>query len=77
MTFAEGQDFQEPVQLRSNSTSLSVTLTVDIATLTFDWLVLKRRLYNSSASGPTITVKIGDYLLLDLVRKLVTKKLGT
>lgn len=65
--FQEGSMFREPVQKNSASKEWSMTLTVDIATITYDWLELKRRLYNGNAAGPTITVKRGDQLTLNLV----------
>ena len=69
MIFTEGAPFQEPLQVSSLNSSWATNLTVDIGTINFGWLELKRRLYNGNAQGPTITVKRGDTLKLTLVRR--------
>lgn len=69
---SEGAAYAKPAQLTSPGRPWTVSLTVDIGTITFGWLELKRRLYNGHIPGPTITVRRGDVLTLNLVWTFTT-----
>lgn len=69
-TYTGGAALQTPTQLSSSNGQLSTTLTVGISDLTVDWQTSSRRLYNGGSPGPTIRVRPGDRLLLNLVNNL-------
>lgn len=67
----QGSEYlEEPRQLRDPHSSWSVTQVVEIGTVTFNWLTLFRRLYNGERVGPTINVRPGDELGLNLINTL-------
>ena len=60
-------------QLVSSEGKLDTSLTVDINEYTIDWLTVKRRMYNDEYTGPTIRVKAGDKVNLNLVSYMQKK----
>ena len=62
-----GNEFREPKVLRSIDGKLQLTLTVEMANLTFDWFSTIRRTYNGSVPGPTWRIRPGDNVTVVLV----------
>jgi len=65
-----GDLYTKKSQLVSSEGKLDTSLTVDINEYTIDWLTVKRRMYNDEYTGPTIRVKAGDKVNLNLVNNL-------
>ena len=61
------EQYSKKAQLVSSEGKLVTSLTVDINEFTFDWLTVRRRTYNGGFTGPTIRVKAGDRVNLNLV----------
>lgn len=70
--YTGGAALHVPTQLSSSNGLLDTTLTVAISDLTVDWQVSQRRLYNGGSPGPTLRVRPGDRMLLNLVNNLGT-----
>lgn len=68
---AGGESFQQPWELRSFSGNLYAVFVVDVWNVTIDWLTVQRRLYSSLYPGPTLRVKAGDLVNLNLVSTFV------
>ncbi|XP_078484901.1 multicopper oxidase mco-like [Ciona intestinalis] len=68
--FVGGAAFTQPQQLESTAGSLSFSLDVDVYDYTLEWLVIHRRLYNGSLSGPTWRVRRGDTVALTINNRL-------
>jgi len=64
------EQYSKKAQLVSSEGKLVTSLTVDINEFTFDWLTVRRRTYNGGFTGPTIRVKAGDRVNLNLVNNL-------
>ena len=63
-----GETFQEPEVLQSVGGRLNVTLSVEMAQITFEWFTTYRRTYNGSIPGPTWRIRPGDIVSVTLVR---------
>ena len=66
-----GEPFQEPEVLQSVDGRLDVTLSVEIAQISFEWFTTYRRTYNGSIPGPTWRIRPGDNVTVTLVRNLM------
>lgn len=67
--FIGGGNFSKPAEKRSENGFLSTSLHVGIESWTLEWLTTLRRLYNGTFPGPTLRIKAGDQVRLDLVFK--------
>jgi len=65
-----GHEFEPLKQVTSSNGNLATTLTVDVNSYTVDWLTVRRRLYNGGYTGPTIRIKAGDRVDLELINNL-------
>jgi len=66
--FAGTGALQPPDQMESNGGVLSMTLNVQMAEVTIDWLRTFRRTFNEKIPGPTWKIKRGDRVTVQLVR---------
>ncbi|CAK8689527.1 unnamed protein product [Clavelina lepadiformis] len=69
-TLQGGQTFKTPDQVVSSGGRLQTSLLVDVTEFQVDWLNSLRRLYNNSFPSPTLRIKPGDVVSLNLINNL-------
>lgn len=62
-----GMPFTKPSERVSSAGSLQTRVEVRMAEFQLDWLNSTRRLYDGTFPGPTIRIKAGDRVQMDLV----------
>ena len=72
---AGGSPYRKIEELSSFDGRLHVDLSVEMASMTYDWFTIQRRTYNGlssgTANGPTWRIRPGDYVTVNLVRKIM------
>jgi len=60
--------FRQPKHIVSDKGVLNITVNVKVTDFVVDWLLLRRRSYDSQIPGTTWRIKPGDHIYLRLVR---------
>jgi len=62
-----GEEFTVPAELSTSGGTASASITVSVADITIDWLIIHRRVFNGGIPGPTVRVRRGDRVNMTLV----------